>query len=134
MTLRSSSLCCFNLEKSWLNAVWMTPSAASAAVHRRSRFVHVAAEDLRPGTGERLGVLVRTAEPDHVMAGADQFRDDRRAYETCSTLNQYAHVPILCFVNSRHTAHCPLLARTRAAGLTIPSRLARPAVTISCAD
>ena len=57
--------------------------------------VHVAAEDLRPGTGERLGAFVRTAEPDHVMASADQFRDDRRAYETCSTRNEYSHVPIL---------------------------------------
>ena len=38
--------------------------------------VHVAAEDLRPGTGERLGARVRTAEPDHVMACADEFRNE----------------------------------------------------------
>jgi len=54
--------------------------------------VHVAAEDLRPDTGERLGAFVRTREPDHVMASADQFRDDRRAYETCSTRNKYSHI------------------------------------------
>ena len=37
--------------------------------------VHVAAEDLRPGTGERRGARIRTAEPDHVVASADQFLD-----------------------------------------------------------
>ena len=44
--------------------------------------IHVAAEDLRPGSGERLGARVRTAEPDHVMACADQFRNQRRADES----------------------------------------------------
>lgn len=35
--------------------------------------VHVAAEDLRPGTSGRLGARVRTTEPDHVMACVDEF-------------------------------------------------------------
>lgn len=39
--------------------------------------VHVAAEDLRPGTGERPGAHVRTAEPDHAMACVDQFRNQK---------------------------------------------------------
>ncbi len=39
--------------------------------------VHVATENLRPGMGERLGARVRTAEPDHVMACVDEFRNEK---------------------------------------------------------
>jgi hypothetical protein len=54
ITLRSSSLFSFNLEKSWLNAVWMTPSARLCGDPQAVRVVHVT-EDLRPGADERLG-------------------------------------------------------------------------------
>jgi hypothetical protein len=39
--------------------------------------VHVATEDLRPGTGERLGPHVRTAKPDYLMACVDEFRNEK---------------------------------------------------------
>ena len=42
------------------------------------QIVYVAAEDVCPGAGERLGARVRTAEPDHVMACIDQFRNQIR--------------------------------------------------------
>jgi hypothetical protein len=40
--------------------------------------VHVTAEDLCPGTGERFGARVRTAKSDDVMACVDEFRNEKR--------------------------------------------------------
>jgi hypothetical protein len=40
------------------------------------------------------------------LASADQFQDDRRADETCSTRNKYSHcpIPLLCEL----AEHCDL--------------------------
>jgi hypothetical protein len=37
----------------------------------------VSTDDLRAGTGERLGTRGRTAESDHAMASADEFRNEK---------------------------------------------------------
>ena len=39
--------------------------------------VHVAAKDLRSGTGEHIGAPVRTVERDHVMACVDEFGSEK---------------------------------------------------------
>ena len=53
--------------------------------------VHVAAKDLCPGPGERLGARVRTAEPDHVMACVDEFRDEKGTDKASCACHEYAH-------------------------------------------
>ncbi len=75
MTFRSFSLCCF-----WSRRVMVERRVDEAAIGGPGRVaqsfqvVHVAAEDLGAGADERLGACVRTAEPDHLMARADQLR------------------------------------------------------------
>jgi len=53
--------------------------------------VHVAAEDLRPATGERLGARIRTAEPDHVMACVDEFRNQKRTDKAGGAGKKHSH-------------------------------------------
>ena len=60
-------------------------------MRRRARVVHVAAKDLRPGAGERVGSGVGPGEADDVMTGVDQLRDERRAYEAGGTCEEDSH-------------------------------------------
>ena len=53
--------------------------------------VHVAPEDFRPGTGKRLGARVRAAEPDHVMACADEVRNEIGTDKASGAGQEHSH-------------------------------------------
>ena len=54
--------------------------------------VHVSAGDLRPGPGQGLGPGVRTAEPDHLMAGGDELRNEMGADKARGAGQEHSHV------------------------------------------
>jgi hypothetical protein len=60
--------------------------------------VHVAAEDLCPGTGECLGPRVRPAEPDHAMACADKFRNQKGTDKAGGACQKHSHPTAPVFV------------------------------------
>ena len=61
---------------SCLNARWITPSDAAAALAQDVEIVEGAALHLGSGGGEGGGRGVRAGEPDDLMAGADQLGND----------------------------------------------------------
>ena len=54
--------------------------------------VEVAAEHLRPGTGKRLGARIRTAEPDHMVARLNEFRNEMRTDEAGGACQKHSHL------------------------------------------
>jgi hypothetical protein len=95
------------LEKSWLKAAGITPSAAAAAAVRAVEVVDVTAEDLRPGTRERLGACVRTAEPDHMMACVDEFRNEKGPIKPVAPVRN-TRIPHLCVMANDPCASVPI--------------------------
>ena len=75
-----------------MNAVWITPSAADAALRKHVEVVERAAEHFRAGRGECRGLVIGTGEARHAMAGADQLLDHGRADPAGGTGYEYAHV------------------------------------------
>jgi hypothetical protein len=47
---------------------------------------------LGAGSGKRPGGRIRASEAEHLMARADEFLNDGRADEACSTRYEYTHV------------------------------------------
>ncbi len=81
ITRRSSSQLAANREKSWLKARWMTPVGPRGAGLEAVRVLQRSPMDLGAGGGQGRSLVLRAAEPDHLMARPDQFLDDGRADE-----------------------------------------------------
>ena len=76
---------------SCLNARWITPSDAAAALRRLSRSSRRAAVHLRPSGGEGSGRGIRAGQPDDLMAGADELGNDGGADPAGRAGDEYTH-------------------------------------------
>src|SRR5262245_5405093 len=97
MILRSSSLCCFRFEKSWVEGRVDDTVGRVCGRAQAVQIVHVAAKDLRPGKGERLGTCVRTAEPDYVIARVDEFWNEIGTDKAGCTCQKHSHSALLSY-------------------------------------
>ena len=80
-----------NFEKSWMKAVWITPSDAAAPLRRLSRSSRSPRCDLGAGGGERLGARIRASETEHLMARADELLNNGGTDKACSTGDEDTH-------------------------------------------
>ena len=76
---------------SCLNARWITPSDAAAALAQAVEIVESAAMHLCPGGGEGGGRGIRAGQPDDLMAGADELGNDGGADPAGRAGDEYAH-------------------------------------------
>jgi hypothetical protein len=82
--------------------------------------VRVAAGDLRPRPGERLGARIRMAEPGHVMACVDEFRNEKGTDKPVAPVRNARNLHLLCGQAFGCGAHA---GRCAAALIATPSRL-----------
>lgn len=90
MARRSVSQFSANFEKSWLKAVWMTPSEAAAP--QTLEIVERAAMHFGTRSSQRIGGRIGASESDDWMTGADEFLNDGRADKARRTSDEDTHV------------------------------------------
>ena len=76
---------------SCLNARWITPSDAAAALPQGVEIVKGAAKHLRPGGGEDGGRGIRAGEPDYLMARVDELGNDGGADPAGRAGDEHVH-------------------------------------------
>ena len=77
--------------RSCLNARWITPSDAAAALAQAVEIIERAAVHLCSGGGEGSGRGIRASEPDDLMARAEELGDDGGADPAGRAGDEYAH-------------------------------------------
>lgn len=63
----------------------------SGATAEAFQIFQVAAMDISPGCSQKLDTRIAASKTEHLVARADQFRDDPGTYETCCTCYKDSH-------------------------------------------
>jgi hypothetical protein len=56
--------------------------------------------DISAGCGQRLGARIAARKTEHLVACADEFRDNSGPNETCGTCDENTHINLLDLVPS----------------------------------
>jgi hypothetical protein len=102
------------------------------------QIIKIAPMDLGTSGGKRPGGRIGAGEADHLMARFDEFRNDGRADETCSTSDEYTHGNPPSIGHAHDVGDCLRLGHLRGAVTLLrpmwrirPSRR-RSASTVTC--
>ena len=91
MARRSASQTSWNLEKSWIKPVWMTPSDDAAPFRRLLRSSRSPGCTSAPAEASDLGARVGTGEAEHLVARGDEILNDGGTDKSTRAGNENTH-------------------------------------------